>query len=171
MRRSIFDKLLTLGLDPGSHELDTSFAVFDFESCLANCDITPPSQNFSYLELHQPICVSVCSNIAPFDKGEVFISTNSCTLVAKMMDFFDRVRTRMIEINYDKWGHLLTALSDMILSRGNDLKEREVARQAEHELNVSVDNVIRDTHLVDIGTPHPLKKNTPKGDAFYNMFV
>lgn len=102
-RRNIFEQL-----DEYDIHVDNDirhypyFIVFDFEAILQAIDETQPGK-FKWSAEHQPISVSVCSNVEDFREPKCFVNANCDVLVESMMKYMTEIAERANALSCERW--------------------------------------------------------------------
>lgn len=103
-RRNIFEQL-----DEYDIHVDNDirhypyFIVFDFEAILQAIDETQPGK-LKWSAEHQPISVSVCSNVEDFREPKCFVNANCDALVESMLEYMTEIAERANALSFERWG-------------------------------------------------------------------
>nr|XP_022301117.1 uncharacterized protein LOC111109328 [Crassostrea virginica] len=89
------------------------FLVYDFEALLVPVH-GEKSEKLTWMAQHQPISVSVCSNVEGFETPHCIVDPHIDSLVQKMVEYMENIANRGEELARKKFDYVLKELEDMI---------------------------------------------------------
>ena len=117
--RTVFQQLESFGVHvPESKRYYKFILCFDMESILApvSRNSQSPGAKLVYTHEHQPVSVSICSNIPGFQSPHTIIDSTPRSLVNCMFEHFHEIRRRQQELAKERW----YPYYDQLLQKIND---------------------------------------------------
>ena len=90
-----------------------NFIVFDFEAVLCPQD-DDRAGKLKWEAEHQPISVSVCSNVEGFQEPRCFVDPDCETLIQEMLEYMQEIAETSHHIACEKWEDVSVALQEQI---------------------------------------------------------
>ena len=141
-QRTLFDELEEFGICvPQSEQIFPWFAVYDFESILQKIE-ERNSLKLQWDRKHQPISVSISSNVSKFTETVCFVESDLDILLGKMMDHLMQISLKTQKKAEAKWSDALSKLKHMKEQWKSEDSDRELDRDSnsEDELDEDEDN-------------------------------
>jgi hypothetical protein len=106
-----------------NNRCNTLFSVFDLEALLTKVDhISESPSKTKYIIRHEPISVSICSNIPGFTKPSCFINVVQEELVENMIKYLCVLSDAAFKLNKDKFNDVFIKL-DALLEKWRPVEE------------------------------------------------
>ena len=135
MSPSIFDRLEEFGtIVPFEERLYPWFIVYDFEAILSPVTEEHPTPRLKWLRKHEPISVSVASNVAGYEEAKCFVNSDPKGLVEDMMTYMATIADSACVSADDKWSSALEDLEQQITVYKTKLGES--IDDADYDVNV-----------------------------------
>jgi hypothetical protein len=134
--KTIFDKLEEQGI----HVQDRVypwFIVYDFEAMLVLIKESN-SAKLTWTQRHEPISVSVCSNVEEFTEPHCIVEPNVEMLVRKMVEYMTRIALRSYELAQQKFADAFAQLDADIINPYRALREDD--DDDDYKLNAFLDD-------------------------------
>ena len=115
MSPSIFDRLEEFNIMVSEEDrLYPWFIVYDFEAILSPITEEQPTPHLKWLRKHEPISVSVASNIAGFKEAKCFVNVDPKELIESMMTYMGSIADSACHSSEFKWASAIEDLEDLI---------------------------------------------------------
>lgn len=119
--QTVFEKLEALGVKPLREKYQYSpwICVFDFEAVLKKYQYTiAPGAKTKYISVHEPISVSVCSNVTTELREPVcLIHADADILIDQLFNEFKKHRQAMLEVSEQRYKNTFRRLKKLMLIR------------------------------------------------------
>ena len=126
MNSSIFDRLEEFNIIvPENERVFKWFIVYDFEAILSHIDEDQPTPRLKWLRRHDPISVSISSNVDGFREPQGFVNQVPKALIEEMMEYMACISDRIYENAQVKWVTVIESLDSVIETYSTKLKEIE----------------------------------------------
>ena len=171
--KSIFQELSEFGIQVAQADrYNDHFCVFDFESFLEALE-GEGTDKLDWLQKHNLISVSVCSNIPDFTEPKTIIEKDQDQLLALMIDYMMEIQGRYQALSAEKWGFALNELEELIQKwtpeddnengPANKPPRKRARIESEDEDELAVENEEEFTHKIQMAMMNKLK-------SLYNRF-
>ena len=115
MSPSIFDRLEEFDIVvPEVNRLYPWFIVYDFEAILAPITEEQPTPRLKWLRKHEPISVSVASNVPGFEEAKCFVNADPKALIESMMTYMGSIADSACNSAESQWASAIEDLEDLI---------------------------------------------------------
>ena len=115
MSPSIFDRLEELDIVVSEEDLLYPwFIVYDFEAILSPITEEQPTPHLKWLWKHEPISVSVASNVPGFEESKCFVNADPKALFKSMMTYMGSITDSACNSTESKWASAVEDLEDLI---------------------------------------------------------
>ena len=115
MSPSIFDRLEEFNIMVSEEDgLYPWFIVYDFEAILFPITEEQLTPRLKWLRKHEPISVSVASNVPGFEEAKCFINADSKALIESMMTYMGSIAESVCHSAESKWSSVIEDLEDLI---------------------------------------------------------
>ena len=119
---TLFDKLKSLNIYvPLECQFYNKFIVWDMEAILPKSNINK-SEKLTWISQHQPISVSIASNVENFKESECFVNTNADHLINQMMSYISEISLYNKEIMTEQYYEVYYQLNELISKYNINLK-------------------------------------------------
>ena len=130
MSPSIFDRLEQFDIVVSEeNRLYPWFIVYDFEAILAPITEEQPTPCLKRLRKHEPISVSVASNVPGFEEPNCFVNADPKALTESMMTYMGSIAYSACDSAESQWASAIEDLKDLIekyeLKSGKEPKRRK----------------------------------------------
>ena len=116
MTPSIFDRLEEFDIIvPIEERLYPWFIVYDFEAILSPVTEEQPTPCLKWLRKHEPISVSVASNVTGFEKAKCFVNSDPKGLIADMMTYMGSIADSACASAEAKWASALVDVEQQLI--------------------------------------------------------
>ncbi|KAJ8307836.1 hypothetical protein KUTeg_014619 [Tegillarca granosa] len=137
-KKSIFDKLDEQGIKVSLHDrLFPYFVVYDFEAMLVPVQEVQ-CEKLTWTHRHDPVSVSVCSNVESFDKPRCFINPNVDELVGQMVGYMREIAHNCFGVMKEKLSKTFAEIDKLIRM---PIKPLSVSDLDDEELLAEVENM------------------------------
>ena len=135
MSLSIFDRLEEFDIVvPEENRLYPWFIVYDFEAILAPITEEQPTPRLKWLRKHEPISVSVASNVPGFEEAKCFVNPDPKELIESMMTYMGSIADSACDSAESKWSSEIEDLEDLIekyeLKLGKEPKRKKRRKES-----------------------------------------
>ena len=113
MSPSIFDRLDHIVV-PEENRLYPWFIVYDFEAILAPITEEQPTPRLKWLRKHEPISVSVASNVPEFKEAKCLVNADPKALIKSMMTYMGSIADSACDSAQSQWVSAIEDLEDLI---------------------------------------------------------
>ena len=125
MASSIFDRLEEFDIIvPVEDRLYPWFIVYDFEAILSPVTEEPSTPRLKWLRKHEPISVSVASNVEGFGKAKCFVNAQPKELIQDMMSYMGRIADSTCASAQGKWSSALAEVESQLITYKIKLGDR-----------------------------------------------
>ena len=115
MSPSIFDRLEEFDIVvPKENRLYPWFIVYDFEAILTPIKEEQPTPRLKWLRKHEPISVSVASNVPGFEEAKCFVNADPKALIESMMTYMGSIANSACDSAESQWLSAIEDLEDLI---------------------------------------------------------
>ena len=115
MPSSIFNHLEEFNITfPVEDRLYPWFMVYDFEAILSHVPENQPTPWLKWLRRHDPISVSVASNVPGLTSAQGFVHQEPTALIQDMMKYLGNIADSVYEAAQQKWAPVITKLEHLI---------------------------------------------------------
>ena len=116
MSPSIFDRLEEFNITVVSEEdrLYPWFIAYDFEAILSPITEEQPTPRLKWLRKHEPISVSVASNVPGFEEAKCFVNADPKALIESMMTYMGSIVDSACDSAESQWVSAIEDLEDLI---------------------------------------------------------
>ena len=115
MSPSIFDRLEEFDIVVSEeNRLYPWFIVYDFEAILAPITEEQPTPCLKWLRKHEPISVSVASNVPGFEEAKCFVNADPKALIESMMTYTGSIADSACDSAESQWASAIEDLEDLI---------------------------------------------------------
>lgn len=111
--KSLWQELESYGFEEKGLRHFPWFAVFDFEAMLLKQD-TAGASNLMWTQRHDPVSVSVCSNVDGYKTEKCFVNVDSQALLSDMIDYLETISDRVYDKARATWDAAFKHLDNMI---------------------------------------------------------
>ena len=127
MPSSIFNHLEKFNIIvPAQDRLYPWFMVYDFEAILSHVPENHPTPRLKWLRRHDPISVSVSSNVPGFTSAQGFVNQEPTVLIQDMMNYMSCIADSVYEAAQQKtWAPVITKLEYLIQHYEQQLEKLE----------------------------------------------
>ncbi|CAG2202432.1 MIZ1 [Mytilus edulis] len=153
--KTIFDKLEEHGIRV-QDRLYPWFVVYDFEAMLVSMQESN-SAKLTWTQRHEPISISVCSNVEGFTERRFFADPDGQSLVQHMVDYMSEISNKALELTRQKFANPFHQLDADIQNPYRALLEDD--DEDEYKLDAFLD----DTELLE-RKPKTRRRNSAKYD-------
>ena len=115
MSPSIFERLEEFNIVvPLEKRLYHHFIVYDFEAVLSHIKDDQTTKKLKWLRRHDPISVSVASNVDGFESAKCFVNSDPKKLIQEMMGYMGSIADAALDAALSKWSYARAKLEGMI---------------------------------------------------------
>ena len=108
---SIFDRLKEFDIIvPIDDQLYPWYIVYDFEAVLSRIREDQTTPNLKWLRRHDPISVSVASNVEGYTEPRSFVELDPKDLIADMVDYMGDISDHIYQEAKEKWKYIFDEL-------------------------------------------------------------
>ena len=116
--KTVFEELEGLGIKvPEKDQTFPYFIVFDFESILKKVQIKT-SEKLEWTQKHEPIAVSVCSNVPNFTEPKSFVNEDLDHLLSDMISYMLTISDATQPLLQEKWKDAIEQLKGLLKDYG-----------------------------------------------------
>ena len=116
MSPSIFDRLEEFDIVvPEENRLYPWFIVYDFEAILSPITEDQHTPRLKWLRKHEPISVSMASNVPGFEEAKCFVNADPKALIEDMMKHMGSIADSARQSAESKWSSALGAVEEQIV--------------------------------------------------------
>lgn len=113
-KKTIFDELREIDIIvQKSDEYFPWFIVFDFEAILKKVNESSVTSKLQIERIHQPISVSICSNVPDFENELFILNENTEELLQEMVLYMEKINTKVYELAKEKWCDVFKKLNSL----------------------------------------------------------
>lgn len=113
-KKTIFDELREIDvMVQKSDEYFPWFIVFDFEAILKKVNESSVTSKLQIERIHQPISVSICSNVPDFENELFILNENTQELLQEMVHYMEKINTKVYEFAKEKWCDVFKKLNSL----------------------------------------------------------
>ena len=107
MSYTIFDQLEEFDIVvPPDERTYPWFAVYDFKAILSRLEEEPPTPQLKWLRHHDPISVSVASNVTCHSEPQGFVHPDPLKLIGNMMQYMGEIADHIYDEAKKKWKYV-----------------------------------------------------------------
>ena len=143
--KSIFERLEEIGVNVKGEIFYPYFAVWDMEAMLMPPEMQTEMKQSKLIHEHRAVSCSICSNVPGYEEPFTIMDESVKSLINRMMVYLCEIRAACRILCYEKWGHVLKSLNEMI-EQG---REREKAYQSDNDSEGDSDDYVNDDN--DLG--------------------
>ena len=122
MTPTIFDRLEEFDIVvPTDGRLYLWFIVYDFEAILSRLEEDAPTPHLPWLRKHEPISVSVASNVGGFEEAWCFVNLDPKVLIEEMMTYMGSIAESARDKAESQWSSAMEDLDNLIEKYENKL--------------------------------------------------
>ena len=115
MTPSIFDRLEEFDIVvPKKERLYPWFIVYDFEAILSHVTEQQSTPRLKWLRKHEPISVSVASNVVGSEEAKCFVNADQECLIEEMMTYMGSIADSACNSAESKWSSAIEELEDLV---------------------------------------------------------
>ena len=92
----------------------TLFVVYDFEAILSRLELEPPAPQLKWLRCHDPISVSVASNVTGYSEPQSFADPDPKKLIGDMMHYMGEIADHIYDEAKKKWKYVFDKLEERV---------------------------------------------------------
>ena len=130
--QTIFEKLEYLDIFvPLNQRFYHNFSVWDMEAILLKLDQNV-TETLHWISRHEPISVSIASNIEGYNNPKCFVDLSSKNLITKMMDYLNEISEVNANNQKYKYKYVFDSL-DQLIERYSDTSEIEIEEDRENK--------------------------------------
>ena len=113
--KSVFDKLLDLGVNvDNKNQFYPWFATYDMEAILKpEVNETESTEHLQKTSRHEPISVSICSNVEGYDKPKFIVDPNVDVLMSEMFSYLNDISAKSYELACKRWSKVFKELDKL----------------------------------------------------------
>ena len=131
MNSTIFDRLEEFNIIvPENERVFKWFVVYDFEAVLSHID-DQQTARLKWLRRHDPISVSVSSNVDGFREPRGFVNKDSKALIESMMEYIGSISDQVYENAQATWSSVITTLDSILETHNKNLQDLQVKLEEE----------------------------------------
>lgn len=113
-KKTIFDELREIDvIVQKSDEYFPWFIVFDFEAILKKVNESSVTSKLKIERIHQPISVSICTNVLDFQNELFILNENTQELLQEMVLYMEKINTKVYELAKEKWCDVFEKLNSL----------------------------------------------------------
>lgn len=113
-KKTIFDELREIDvIVQKSDEYFPWFIVFDFEAILKKVNESSVTSKLQIERIHQPISVSICTNVPDFENELFILNENTQELLQEMVLYMEKINTKVYELAKEKWCDVFKKLNSL----------------------------------------------------------
>ena len=113
MTYTIFDRLEEFDIVvPPDERTYPWFVVYDFEAILSRLEEEPPTPQLKWLRRHDPISVSVASNVTGYSEPQGFVNSDPKNLIEDMMQYMGEIVDHIYDEAEKKWKYVFEKLEE-----------------------------------------------------------
>ena len=90
------------------------FVVYDFEAILSRLELEPPTPQLKWLRCHDPISVSVASNVTGYSEPQSFADPDPKKLIGDMMHYMGEIADHIYDEAKKKWKYVFDGLEERV---------------------------------------------------------
>lgn len=114
-KKTIFDELREIDIIvQTSDEYFPWFIVFDFEAILKKVNESSVTSKLQIERIHQPISVSICSNVPDFENERFILNETTEELLQEMVLYMEKINTKVYELAKEKWCDVFKKLNSLV---------------------------------------------------------
>ena len=133
--QTIFEKLEYLDIFvPSNQRFYQKFSVWDMEAILLKLDQSV-TEKLHWISRHEPISVSIASNVDSYNNPKCFVDSSSKNLITKMMEYLNQISEVNANNQKYEYKYVFDAL-DQLIERYSDTNEIEQDQES-NEMDMS----------------------------------
>ena len=133
--QTIFEKLEYLDIFvPSNQRFYQKFSVWDMEAILLKLDQSV-TEKLHWIPRHEPISVSIASNVDGYNNPKCFVDSSSKNLITKMMEYLNQISEVNANNQKYEYKYVFDAL-DQLIERYSDTNEIEQDQES-NEMDMS----------------------------------